>query len=64
MRYAFIDANNKVINVIIADEDFANAHNNSITEETVNPRTLVAVSDSVKAGDTYFPFRIIWPNKP
>ena len=53
MRYAFVDANNKVINVIIADEDFANAHNNSITEETVNPRTLIAVSDSVKAGDTY-----------
>lgn len=50
MRYAFIDKNNIVKNVIEADETFANAHNNTITPETVNPLVLVPVSDNVNKG--------------
>ena len=50
MRYAFIDENNKVRRVIEADEEFASAHNNTITSETVDPLTLVAVADSVNKG--------------
>lgn len=50
MRYAFIDKNNIVKNVIEADETFANAHNNTITPETVDPLVLVLVSDNVNKG--------------
>lgn len=50
MRYAFIDENNKVRRVIEADEEFASAHNNAITPETVDPLTLVAVAGSVNKG--------------